>query len=409
MGAGEEQMQMYSRAVGQLGTGNMIDADVMAAMGLQRRDFAAQGIQFDGNGKLLSTAEESLKALERIVNDRFGGIFEQMANTPEAKRASLEDAGQRALKIIGDGMLRTQGPLVDALTKNLNAAVDSGVLAEVIGKVSGEIFSAFNLGGQSDAVTGIMARVLAFVEVVPGNLARGLAFIKDFTLAAIGNVSEFFKMAEDQANRFMARLSIMVSAAGTLSQGIQKALENPFAATSILASTFAEVNAMGSAADMAMSASPAYAPQYKALPGLPQMNGVDAGRVAEIEARLRKSMLTPSAGIADASGQGFLRRAQMPEAEKAVSEKLSKIAENTEKTAKNTEVNISEAVFGGGSRARKGLSFADVMGGSAGRAGGITIRTDKAASTLQQALLEVLQENFAEMWAQYERRAGWSV
>jgi hypothetical protein len=207
----------------------------------------------------------------------------------------------------------------------------------------------------------------------------------------------------------MARLSIMVSAAGTLSQGIQKALENPFAATSILASTFAEVNAMGSAADMAMSASPAYAPQYKALPGLPQMNGVDAGRVAEIEARLRKSMMAPSAGITDASGQGFLRRAQMPEAEKTVAEKLSKIADNTEKTAKNTEVNISEAIFGGGSRARKGLSFADVMGGSAGRAGGITIRTDKAASTLQQALLEVLQENFAEMWAQYERRAGWSV
>jgi hypothetical protein len=406
MGAGEEQMQMYSRAVGQLGTGNMIDADVMASMGLQRRDFAQQGIKFDGNGKLLSSAEESLKALERIVNDRFGNIFEQMANTPEAKRASLEDAGQRALRIIGDGMLKTQGPLVDALTKNLNAAVDSGVLAEVVGKISGEIFSAFNLGGQGDAVTGIMARVLAFVEVVPGNLARGLAFIKDFTLAAIGNVSEFFKMAEDQASRFMAKLSIMVSQGAMLSQGIQRALENPFAATSILGSTFAEMNTMGSAAEMAMSASPSYAPQYKALPGLPQMNSIDAGRVGEIEARLRKSMMTPSAGIADASGQGFLRRAQMPEAEKAVAEKLGKIADNTEKTAKNTEANVAEAIFGGGSRARKGFSFADVMGGNAGRSGGYTIRTDQAATTLQMALLEVLQENLPDIFADYQRRAG---
>lgn len=405
MGAGEEQMQMYSRAVGQLGTGNMIDADVMAAMGLQRRDFAAQGIQFDGNGKLLSTAEEALTALERIVNDRFGNIFEQMANTPEAKRASLEDAGQKALRIIGDGMLKTQGPLADALTKNLNAAVDSGVLAEVVGRATGDIFKALNLGEQGDAVTGIMARVLAFAEVVPGNLAKGIAFLKDFTLAAISNVSEFFKVAESQADKFMARLSLMMVAGSALTEGIQKALENPMGATQIMASTFRDINTMGAAADMASSAFPTYSPAYKSLPSMPSFSSVSGGRIAEIEARLRSSM-GGTAGIADASGQGFLRRALEPEAGKQVDEKLGKIADATERTAKNTEVSLQDAVFGGGSRARSAFSFADVMGGGAGRAGGITIKTDRAASTLQQALLEVLQENFEEMFSAMQHRSG---
>jgi hypothetical protein len=79
---------------------------------------------------------------------------------------------------------------------------------------------------------------------------------------------------------------------------------------------------------------------------------------------------------------------------------------DTEKTAKNTEANVAEAIFGGGLRARKALSFADVMGGAAGRSGGYTIRTDKAATTLQMALLEVLQENLPDIFADYQRRAG---
>jgi hypothetical protein len=305
-------------------------------------------------------------------------------------------------------MLKTQGPLVDALTKNLNAAVDSGVLAEVVSRATGDIFKALNMGGQGDAVTGIMARVLAFAEVVPGNLAKGIAFLKDFTLAAINNVSEFFRMAEDRVGRFMARLALMTQAGQMLSEGIQSALENPFAASKILASTFADINAVSNAADMASSASPGYTPQYKSLPGLPSFAGMDGSRVAEIEARLKKQMLTTPGGIADASGQGFLRRdlGGAGDAQKQVDDKLAKIVQATETTAKNTSPDLAESIFGG--RRSKGISYADVLGGSAGRGGAIQIRTDKAETTLGQALLQVLQENMPEIWSYYERRAGWA-
>lgn len=400
MGAGEEQMQMYSRAIGQLGTGNMIDADVMAAMGLQRRDFAAQGIQFDGNGKLLSSAEQALTALERIVNDRFGNIFEQMANTPEAKRASLEDAGERALAIIGDGMLKTQGPLVDALTKTLNAAVDSGVLSEVVSRATGDVFKALDLGNQGDMVTGIMARVLAFVEVVPGNLAKGIAFLKDGTIAAINNVSEFFKQTEDRAERFMARISLLMTQGRMLTEGIGKALESPLpAAPGILARTFRDMGQLSSVAETMMGQRPEYQAKYKDLPSMPSFSGIDAGRVGQIEARLRASMASPGGGIPDASGQAFLRRGMAQAAtSKPVDESLAQIAENTGRTAKNTEgLDLREAIFGGGAKARRGLSFADIAGSPVRGGGSITIKGDKAADKIKQALYDIIEETMPDI------------
>lgn len=391
MGAGEEQMQMYARAVGQLGTGNMIDADVMASMGLQRRDFASQGIKFDGNGKLLSSAQEAMAALEKIVNERFGNIFEQMKDTPEAKRASLMDAGERALRIIGDGMLKTQGPIVDALTKNLNAAVDSGVLAEVVSRATGDVFKALNLGGQGELVTSIMARVLAFIEVVPGNIAKSIGFLRDFTGSAINNVVEFFKVIEDRATRFGARLNLMVGQATLLADGVSRATAGPFGIPNpaILSKTFKDVAAMGQVGNAVINSTQEYAPKYRDLPSGPDFSSVNEGRVGEIEKRLRGAMNKPQGGIPDVSNQPFLRRAQTPEGEA-----LEKIVDNTREIAEKT-VDMREVIFGGGDRARKGISLADVMGGGAAARGGgsVSIKVDQAGDTIKRGLLELLAEN----------------
>lgn len=393
MGAGEEQMQMYARAIGQLGTGNMIDADVMAAMGLQRRDFAAQGIKFDGNGKLLSSAQEAMAALEKIVGERFGNIFDQMKDTPEAKRASLMDAGERALRIIGDGMLRAQGPIVDALTKNLNAAVDSGILQEVVARATGDVFKYLKLGEQGEMVTGLMARVLAFIEVVPGNVAKGIAFLRDFTTAAIANAIEFFKVIEDRATRFSARLTLMVGQATILADGMARATAGPFGIPNpaILSQTFRDIASAGQAGEAAIGSMKEYAPKYQGFPGLPSFSGVSGGRVGEIEARLREAMNKPGGGIPDVSGQAFLRRALTPEGQA-----LEEIATNTREMADKT-VDLREVIFGGSGN-RKGISIADVLGGggggrSGGRSGGrITIQGDRAADKIKDALWEVVAE-----------------
>jgi hypothetical protein len=93
MGADDERIQLYARALGELSTGKMIEAEARAAMGVSLPDFKARGIRFDGNDQLLSTASETMAALENIVNTKYGNIFEKMAGTAQAKRASLRISG----------------------------------------------------------------------------------------------------------------------------------------------------------------------------------------------------------------------------------------------------------------------------------------------------------------------------
>ena len=442
MGAGEEQMQMYARAVGQLGTGNMIDADVMAAMGLQRRDFAQQGIKFDGNGKLLSTAEQALTALERIVNDRFGNIFEQMANTPEAKRASLEDAGERALAIIGDGMLRTGGPLGDALTKSLNAAVDSGALAEVTNKITKALMG--GLGGDaSDPIMRIMANTLSVINNLPEAIGRAYKFLDSLfstifenisiagkfaydTLAAIwrliggpsavqsllgtspgqGDVRAYdAKQSQDDKETPMSRMLYGrkgVVRGGLVGDGDLKALwgfvdrtmsRTPGVALAKLLGP-AAANFLGSqfgAGDKGLIPDLPALPRFKSLPkfgdsqfGAPVDLMKDSDR---FYALLTKAAKAGTPGIPDATGQGFLRRAMED------GSVLDSIKQATERTAKNTEgLDLREAIFGGGAKARRGISFADVMGSPSRGGGSVTVKADKAADKIREAMIDVVEE-----------------
>lgn len=135
---------------------------------------------------------------------------------------------------------------------------------------------------------------------------------------------------------------------------------------------------------------PEHMAQYKGLLGNPEK------RTAELEKMILGQMQRGTPGIPDVSGVSFFRGDDL-------TGKLEKIKEATEKTAKNTE-NLTESIFGG--KRSKGISYADVMGGGAGRSGGISIKVDKAASTLGQALLEVLQENLPEITDYMSRRQG---
>lgn len=403
MGATDEKLEVFTRGFGKLGQGEMIDSDVLSAMGITKADFAAQGIEFDGQGKLLSSAEKSMAALEAIVETRFGGILEKMASTPEAKRASLEDAGERALRIIGMGILKTQGPLVDALTKNLNAAIDSGVLAEVVGKASNEVFAALNLGGQGDAVTGIMARVLAFVEVVPGNIAKGIAFLRDFTGAAVNNVVEFFRMVEDRVDQFAARLTLMMGQAQVVTQAIADAIAAPaWQAGGILSRAINNAMTMGQVGEAAIGIGGQYNPAYRALPKAPDFQGVNPSRVGEIEARIREAMSRTQASIPDTSGMSFFSRMASPSPE---AKALEEIADNTREIADKT-VNISELIFGGRERASKGIALIDVFG-SATRRGDSSSRAEEprtvrfevgpAATELERALTTFMMDNMPQI------------
>lgn len=438
MGAGSEQVQEYARAIGALAQGDMIDKEVLSAMGLSKADFAGKGVEFDNQGKLKSSAEKSLTALESIVNDKFGRIFEQMANTPEAKRASLEDAGDKALRIIGDGMLKSQGGLTEALTRSINAAVDSGVLAEVTNKISKAMVGAIG-GDKTDPILRLMATGLSVINNLPDAAGKVFKYLGNLFGTIFDNIATAGKFAYDtiaaiwrviggpgaaqsllgttpgqgdvraydgtQAKKEKRSGIVQGGLFGTgdlqylwdLMQKVVGYTPGAWIAKNLIPKLPGIIGSQFGMGQGALVPGLPALPQFKGLPSF-DGSGVDFGKDTE---RFYQMLLGSSkggaVGIPDTTGEGFLRRLTDP---------MDAIEEATKKTAKNTEPSLNEAIFGGGARARRGISYADVMGGSAGRGGGLTIRTDKAATTLQQALLEVFQQNLPEIADYMSRRQG---
>lgn len=354
MGASTDQMQMYTKAIGQLGTGNMIDSDVMASMGLTRSDFAQQGVKFDENGKLESSAEEALLALDKIVKERYAGVLDTMADTAEAKSASLQDAGERAMAEVGKGVTRYQGPFMDRVTRLLTSAVDSGVLAET---VSRSITSLQRLTGtgSDQGVARAASFVLTTVELVP-----------EYIRIAIRNTQEWWRGMENGARRFgaifAAQWQFGLQTAKNVSQATAELLGSPLKLLSPLTAAphilgvmgrFQERQALSTGMrDTSLKAAELYGmmppPSYEKMP--------DYGkRRQEVEQRLLAGMRNPqSSQFPDGTGK-FLTRPQSQE-----EDKLEKIKNATEKTAQNTEPSLNDAIFGGSTKARRGISFADL-------------------------------------------------
>lgn len=392
MGAGAEQLQMYTKAIGELGTGNMIDKDVLAAMGLTRADFAAQGIQFDGNGALLSSAEETLTALDNIVKTRFSKVIDEMANTMESKRASLSDAGEKAMVAIGNGIARAEGPFVDRLTRLLTGAVDSGVLAESVNRSIDSLMKLTGTGTDA-GMANFAAGILTAFETIP-----------EYIRVALKNGQEFWMMMKGEALQFGATLSAAITyglktaqnaiagAAGITANPLE--LLKPGEIARRLMSAGQNFNAQQSVASGAFQNSVSAASLYSYSPQYAQMP--DFGkRQAEIAARLQAGMSSATTpGFPNVDGN-FLTRGSSPQASA-----MEAIAKNTAETADNTgkAVDIQRVLFGGADRAGSGIEIASLSSrAGGGRGGSVNVRLSGAASSMERALVDLINEVFPQV------------
>jgi len=391
MGANDVQLEMFTRAIGELAQGNMIDADVLASMGLTRSDFQNKGVKFSGSGALASSATEALTALESIVQERFGGVLDTMAQTAEAKRASFQDAGEQAGQAFGKGVLRSEGPVVESLTKILNAAVSSGVLEEAGARASDGVLANLGIDRAEQGMVSLTARVIAFAEVAPGNLVKGLNYVVDWTMAAADNVGQFFAMVE---NRFARYSNAIIATNATISNAVKQAraiidpnpLYTPYSRMKDYMEADKSQQYINFARTMPWFMPKEFSPQYKSLPSLPQFDGVDTGRVAEIQTRLQGAMNQPAPGMPDTSGVPFLTRSP--------AQALADIERNTRETARNTDpVELRDLIFGGGDRARAGVSIIDALGGRSSASRRLDFKIGRAASLMERALLELVRQN----------------
>lgn len=180
-------IEALARAVGRLSTGKFPSISVLASVGISKKDFENQGIQFDRGGKLLSSANKALDAFRTIIDQKYGGILDRAGQLTESKLDSLNNTFQESLRKLGFAILPILNPIIDDFTKffeNLNKDKGFETFLKNIGK-NLVLFVGITLGAIGAlqfAIAGIRFAakdfVGAFISVVAGvaTLAAGAAF-----------------------------------------------------------------------------------------------------------------------------------------------------------------------------------------------------------------------------------------
>lgn len=132
-GQNTESLMAFVSAVGRLRAGSAEGFErLRESFGITRAMFEGEGLRFAKSGQFEGTPDQALAALERIVRIRFAGMDEAMAQTFTARVRSMIDAGQRALRKLGQPLLEVLGPAVDALTQVFSRLAASGIFQRAL-------------------------------------------------------------------------------------------------------------------------------------------------------------------------------------------------------------------------------------------------------------------------------------
>jgi len=119
-GADEEHLKSLVNMMGKLNQGIMPDSETLSMFGLSKKDFAGEGITFDKNGTLLSSATQTLDALFRIIDKKYGGMTERMAKNTNSQMASIVDSSTLMMEKVGAIFGAGLNLITPAITDGLN-------------------------------------------------------------------------------------------------------------------------------------------------------------------------------------------------------------------------------------------------------------------------------------------------
>lgn len=344
-GAGNEQLQMLVRGMGDMSSGSMMQKDVMASFGLNQQMFKEKGIKFDGQGSLQSSATDTMTALEKIVTERYGSIFDKMGNTAGAKLASLQDGWEKFTRIIGDGILQVAAPSLEKLSTLLNGLTASGVMKDVIqslvngfGKLTGVL--------QGDGLTRAVASILSVI----GNLPEAIGKVGTYLSTVFQTISENAVAMIDHISKRLGGGSVSVE--GKPGGAVGKAgMGGP------LGAIFDYLSGLGGqAGDKARGEGL----KLKGLPAFPQLDLLS--KQDEYFNRISQFMKPTSTEVPAASGT-FLTR-QMQTAAEETKNLTREVVKNTSKTA--DALSLRRQSVGGGSLASIGATPAELAGSGGG-------------------------------------------
>lgn len=370
--ADEEHLKMLTSMFGKLAQGDFPDLEQLTAFGLSRSQFREQGIQFDGNGKLLSGTRETLDALERIINQKYGGIFTVMQSTTEAKLASLSDAWQKFTVAVGGGIATVLTPGIERMGRALTALVDSGVLQEVVASISQSIMGIQALSSD-DGLLRVIANISAFMKNLPG-------MIESIGRISAGFLELWFDGIKTFINALTAGLPALLGSVGqTLAAGLSRIAGS-------LNLTQGMQTAMGVAGGV-----------LSAGLGDP-LAGAD-----DMFNRMKQFMKPGDQTLPAATG-GWGKLSEIAQEQ---DDKLGAIATNTRET--RDFLALRQQTLGGGSLARLGVSSAEMAAAGAGRMkagmgfGGSTAVT--GGNQIERHIRRIIQDEVRRTGGQPMRRS----
>ena len=337
-GADEEHLRSLVNMMGKLNQGMMPDTETLAMFGLKKFDFVEQGITFDKNGALLSSANDTIEALYRIIAKKYPEMTKRMATDMNSQMASVIDAFEGAQKKIG----KIIGTGMSFFTPTIIAGLD---------KIKGFFESASTNGSTAQNVLTAIAASLAAITAVQivdviimlAKVIRGLA--ASLKLVAIG---------EALVQAMSGPAGIAKVAAGVIATGLAA-----WGMNAIFNKMEAE-----DAAKKTAELKPPTTTDVGSITGAAASVGSGHGGLIGTMARVGIGM----------SKVGEFRE----EWGKTVAESLDKIAKNTGTT--NDLLDLRRQTFGGGALGRLGATAVEMREANGG--GGIAAGTGRIPNTL---------------------------
>lgn len=165
-GADEEHLRSLVNIFGKLNQGIMPDTEQLSMFGLNKAMLQSEGLKFDKNGALLSSASEALDALQRLIEKKYGNIFNMMGGTTKAGLATVQDAYTQLLESFGQlelAAFKTLAPpiieMMGKLTEFMNALKTDGSVAQGVMKA---LAASLAFAGSMQVINGLKMLIPIF-------------------------------------------------------------------------------------------------------------------------------------------------------------------------------------------------------------------------------------------------------
>lgn len=206
-GASEENLKSLLNMVMKLKAGQLPDTEQLSMFGMSRTDFAKRGIKFDKGGGLDPGQElKVFEAFVSIIDTKYSNMLDGLKNDTSTKLASLQDAWEGAMRVIGKKMVTILTPYIKYATDFIGRLMDSGILGDLTEKFfkpMTEFTKGFTDGNVQKSVDKLLASILAVGASIP-----------EIISATFKNIGTMLQNFLDNLNASFGRLNPLEAAKG---------------------------------------------------------------------------------------------------------------------------------------------------------------------------------------------------